>query len=92
MPSTRCVRFCCARTSSFADLLRQQFPGRQKIIISKKWGFTNLSRAEYLEKRSIAQPDGAYVQVRLPCLPSTRTWSSSALQGFFRPCPSNPGS
>ncbi|KWU46167.1 hypothetical protein RHOSPDRAFT_32159 [Rhodotorula sp. JG-1b] len=42
-----------------------KFPGRQKIIISKKWGFINLSRAEYLEKRSIAQPDGAYVQARL---------------------------
>merc|ERR1712227_110200 len=43
-----------------------KFPGRQKIIISKKWGFTNLSRAEYLEKRSIAQPDGAYVQFVTP--------------------------
>merc|ERR1711977_243319 len=43
-----------------------KFPGRQKIIISKKWGFTNLSRAEYLEKRSIAQPDGAYVQFVKP--------------------------
>ncbi|BGP62252.1 hypothetical protein NBRC10512v2_003581 [Rhodotorula toruloides] len=44
-----------------------EFPGRQKIIISKKWGFTtNLSREEYLEKRSIAQPDGAYVQFVKP--------------------------
>ncbi|CEQ40234.1 SPOSA6832_01833, partial [Sporobolomyces salmonicolor] len=43
-----------------------QFPGRQKIIVSKKWGFTNLSREEYLEKRSIAQPDGAYVQFVRP--------------------------
>ncbi|BGO99441.1 holocytochrome c synthase [Rhodotorula toruloides] len=43
-----------------------KFPGRQKIIISKKWGFTNLSREEYLEKRSIAQPDGAYVQFVKP--------------------------
>merc|ERR1712169_109216 len=43
-----------------------KFPGRQKIIISKKWGFTSLTRAEYLEKRSIAQPDGAYVQFVKP--------------------------
>jgi large subunit ribosomal protein L10e len=43
-----------------------QFPGRQKIIVSKKWGFTALSRAEYVEKRSIAQLDGAYVQFVTP--------------------------
>merc|ERR1712230_252739 len=43
-----------------------KFPGRQKIIVPKKWGFTNLSRAEYLERRSIAQPDGAYVQFVKP--------------------------
>lgn len=26
---------------------RYKFPGRQKIIISKKWGFTNVAREEY---------------------------------------------
>lgn len=27
---------------------RYKFPGRQKIIISKKWGFTNVNKEEYL--------------------------------------------
>lgn len=28
---------------------RYKFPGRQKIIISKKWGFTNVNREAYLK-------------------------------------------
>lgn len=43
---------------------RYKFPGRQKIIISKKWGFTPLRREEYealrAEKKVIE--DGCYVQ------------------------------
>jgi len=43
---------------------RYKFPGRQKIVVSKKWGFTNVDKAEYLklkaEKRVIQ--DGSYVQ------------------------------
>lgn len=43
---------------------RYKFPGRQKIIISKKWGFTDVNKEEYLslkaDKRCIA--DGSYVQ------------------------------
>jgi large subunit ribosomal protein L10e len=27
---------------------RYKFPGRQKIIVSKKWGFTNVNKEEYL--------------------------------------------
>lgn len=26
---------------------RYKFPGRQKIIVSKRWGFTNVSKGEY---------------------------------------------
>jgi large subunit ribosomal protein L10e len=47
---------------------RYKFPGRQKIIVSKKWGFTNVNREEYLrlkgEKRVLQ--DGAYVQYIRP--------------------------
>jgi large subunit ribosomal protein L10e len=45
-------------------LTRFQFPGRQKIIVSKNWGFTNLRRDEYVEKRKEGRVkvDGAYVQ------------------------------
>jgi hypothetical protein len=28
---------------------RYKFPGRQKIIISKKWGFTSVNKGEYLK-------------------------------------------
>jgi len=47
---------------------RYKFPGSQKIIVSKKWGFTSLNREEYVtlrtEKRVI--PDGAYCQFIRP--------------------------
>jgi large subunit ribosomal protein L10e len=51
---------------------RYKFPGRQKIIVSKKWGFTALNRAEYEELKANKQVlnDGAYVQVGL----SASTW------------------
>lgn len=41
-----------------------KFPGRQKIIVSKNWGFTPLRREEYVEQREAGRvrPDGAYVQ------------------------------
>ncbi|KAI0972428.1 60S ribosomal protein L10 [Xylaria arbuscula] len=41
-----------------------KFPGRQKIIISKNWGFTPLRREEYLEQKAAGRllVDGAYVQ------------------------------
>ena len=44
---------------------RYKFPGRQKIIVSKKWGFTSLDRADYvaLKKDKMVINDGAYVQV-----------------------------
>jgi len=28
---------------------RYKFPGRQKIIVSKKWGFTNVDREDYMK-------------------------------------------
>lgn len=41
-----------------------KFPGRQKIIISKNWGFTPLRRDDYLERKAAGRVkvDGAYVQ------------------------------
>ena len=43
---------------------RYKFPGQQKIIISKKWGFTNLDRDAYVVKRNKGEikDDGAYVK------------------------------
>ncbi|TKA47129.1 60S ribosomal protein L10-B [Friedmanniomyces endolithicus] len=54
------------RPTAIEALRRSQykFPGRQKIIVSKKWGFTPLNRDEYVTKRQAGQVrvDGAYVQ------------------------------
>jgi large subunit ribosomal protein L10e len=54
------------RAIALEALRRSQykFPGRQKIIISKNWGFTPLRREEYLEKVAAGRVkvDGAYVQ------------------------------
>jgi len=54
------------RATAIEALRRSQykFPGRQKIIVSKNWGFTPLKREEYIAKREAGevQPDGAYVK------------------------------
>lgn len=41
-----------------------KFPGRQKIIVSKMHGFTNLKRDEYLKLKEEGKVllDGAYIQ------------------------------
>lgn len=43
-----------------------KYPGRQKIFISKKWGFTKFDRAQYEELRDEGrlQPDGCNVKYR----------------------------
>ena len=43
---------------------KYKFPGRQKIIVSNKWGFTKLTREEYEEAKENGRliPDGAYVK------------------------------
>ena len=54
------------RAAAIEALRRSQykFPGRQKIIVSKNWGFTPLRREEYMDKKNSGQVlvDGAYVQ------------------------------
>jgi large subunit ribosomal protein L10e len=54
------------RATAIEALRRSQykFPGRQKIIVSKNWGFTPLRREEYIAKRNDGhfKTDGAYVQ------------------------------
>jgi len=54
------------RATAIEALRRAQykFPGRQKIIVSKNWGFTPLRREEYvrLRQEGRVKVDGAYVQ------------------------------
>ena len=47
---------------------RYKFAGRQKIIISKKWGFTNMNREQYKEAKSSNRilKDGCYLQYLAP--------------------------
>lgn len=41
---------------------RYKFPGRQKIIVSKKWGFTSVNRPEYEVLK--AEKKGSSIPVR----------------------------
>ena len=43
---------------------KYKFPGRQKIIVSNKWGFTKLTREEYEEAKEQGRliPDGSHVK------------------------------
>ncbi|KAI9137519.1 ribosomal protein L10e/L16 [Paraphysoderma sedebokerense] len=43
---------------------KYKYPGRQKILVSKNWGFTKLTREQYIEERQAGrlQPDGCYVK------------------------------
>ncbi|OLL25729.1 60S ribosomal protein L10-A [Neolecta irregularis DAH-3] len=54
------------RATAIEALRRCQykFPGRQKIVVSKKWGFTSLNRDDYVAKRQRGEVkvDGCYVK------------------------------
>lgn len=61
------VRTRDANRATAVEALRRsmyKFPGRQKIIVSKNWGFTPLRREEYVRLRQEGRVkiDGAYVQ------------------------------
>ncbi|EZF16561.1 60S ribosomal protein L10-A [Trichophyton rubrum D6] len=61
------VRTRDAHRATAVEALRRsmyKFPGRQKIIVSKNWGFTPLRREEYIRLRQEGRVkiDGAYVQ------------------------------
>ncbi|KAL5473870.1 hypothetical protein EMCRGX_G028433 [Ephydatia muelleri] len=57
---------CVARVNIGQVIMRAKFkfPGRQKIVVSKKWGFTKWPREQYekmLEEGTL-RPDGVNVQ------------------------------
>ena len=47
---------------------KYKFPGRQKIIVSNKWGFTQLTRLEFQQrwKEGTIKSDGATVKLVRP--------------------------
>lgn len=61
------VRTRDAHRATAVEALRRsmyKFPGRQKVIVSKNWGFTPLRREEYvrLRQEGKVKMDGAYVK------------------------------
>jgi len=61
------VRTRDAHRATAVEALRRsmyKFPGRQKIIVSKNWGFTPIRREEYIKLKTEGRllQDGAYVQ------------------------------
>jgi len=42
-----------------------KFPGRQKVVVSKKWGFTKYDRDEYTKLKDAGRviPDGAHCKI-----------------------------
>eukprot|EP01097_Dermamoeba_algensis_P003520 TRINITY_DN2434_c0_g1_i1.p1 TRINITY_DN2434_c0_g1~~TRINITY_DN2434_c0_g1_i1.p1 ORF type:complete len:215 (-),score=39.90 TRINITY_DN2434_c0_g1_i1:50-694(-) len=62
------VRSKDATSAHVLEALRRasyKFPGRQKIVVSKKWGFTPYSREEYAKLRSEGRlvPDGSHCKL-----------------------------
>jgi len=55
------------RAQALEAMRRSQykFPGRQKIIVSKNWGFTSMRREEYIAAREAGtiKPDGCYIKI-----------------------------
>lgn len=44
---------------------KYKFPGRQKLFVSNKWGFTKFTKEEYLQLKEEGRiiPDGCYCKV-----------------------------
>ncbi|KAF7300285.1 60S ribosomal protein L10 [Mycena kentingensis (nom. inval.)] len=62
--SVRCKESNAAAVIEALRRARYKFPGRQKIVVSKNWGFTNVEKSEYIklkEQKQVVQ-DGSYVQ------------------------------
>ncbi|CAE5963587.1 unnamed protein product [Arabidopsis arenosa] len=58
--SVRCKDNHGAHAQEALRRAKFKFPGRQKIIVSRKWGFTKFNRAEYTKLRAMKRivPDG----------------------------------
>merc|ERR1711981_1103454 len=45
---------------------KYKFPGRQKVVVSNKWGFTRMKRSEFRQLKDEGKiiPDGCYCKIR----------------------------
>jgi large subunit ribosomal protein L10e len=62
------IRTKDAHAAAVVEALRRssfKFPGRQKVVVSKKWGFTNFDRDQFIQLRKENKiiPDGSYCKV-----------------------------
>ena len=64
--SMRCKESTLDAAKEALNRARYKFPGAQKIIVSKNWGFTNLTKEEYTQLKSEGRiiPDGPHVKVK----------------------------
>lgn len=75
------VRTKDANKAHVVEALRRakyKFPGRQKVLVSNKWGFTKYTREEYEKMRSEGKviPEGAHCRIankRGPLFSKTNT-------------------
>lgn len=61
------VRSRDSNRATVVEALRRskyKFPGQQRVVVSNKWGFTPLTREEYIKARTEGKvrPDGCYVK------------------------------
>lgn len=63
--SVRCKEVHAKAAIEALRRAKYKFPGRQKIAVSKKWGFTKFDRTEYPKLRAEGKiiPDGVGVKV-----------------------------
>ncbi|CAH2066424.1 unnamed protein product [Thlaspi arvense] len=64
--SVRCKDNHGAHAQEALRRAKFKFPGRQKIIVSRKWGFTKFNRSDYTRLRQSKRivPDGVNAKVR----------------------------
>lgn len=78
--SIRCKDSNAAVVHEALRRARYKFPGRQKIVVSRKWGFTNVNREDYLklkEEKRVLQCVSKY---------SPSTQADGAFSGMARMC------
>eukprot|EP00029_Vermamoeba_vermiformis_P000893 TRINITY_DN11068_c0_g1_i1.p1 TRINITY_DN11068_c0_g1~~TRINITY_DN11068_c0_g1_i1.p1 ORF type:complete len:209 (-),score=44.42 TRINITY_DN11068_c0_g1_i1:67-693(-) len=63
--SVRCTEKAVPAAQEALRRSKFKFPGQQRIVVSRKWGFTKFTPKEYLELKSQGKivPDGSYVKV-----------------------------
>jgi large subunit ribosomal protein L10e len=63
--SVRCKETNKAHAMEALRRAKYKFPGRQKLFISNKWGFTRFTKEEYLEHKEAGRiiPDGCYCKL-----------------------------